>query len=451
MTMATWRGVTGICAFWPLGGMQVVKIDGEPRVRPAPNTYLFADGPGDYANLEDVPDTWHFRTANLKKIVDAGFDHVRVQYEPTPIIEAILRNDTALLDFVLTQFDLTVKAILNANLGVALSGILAGFAGIMPPSRVFAGISAPEYLAYKEHLRILAERYAWTDPSMFVLEVFNEPPGNGSTVQRPAGFPNWGALYTGNWETDYQPELYQVIRDAMPEHTVILTCDGWSNWEILTTYDPTRYLHDTNVIWTYHPLEPTPASLCGFIYNQYYYIQRIAYPPGFHDGDGVIGTLEGSIADMERLIALRPWVATNGNPAATAAGLRSDLQSYYGTPEGYDFLAKYIGRITTWARRYGIPPGNIYASEYGSIRDNAGFPGNLLGLSIGTIGSTRLDRLHLYRDVTRVCIQNGHRRAIDHLDTPDYGITDNPSIFVGEFDPLIIDALALRNRRLLSS
>ena len=148
-TLATWRCSSGIDAFWPLAGMQVVHDEYDnPIVRPAPNTYLFCDGPGNYATLAEVPDTWHFRSAVLQQVKDAGFDHIRVQYEPTPIMWALMHDDTELLDFVLSQFDISVDAILGAGLGVMLSGILTGFADLMPPDVVFAGLASDNYDFY---------------------------------------------------------------------------------------------------------------------------------------------------------------------------------------------------------------------------------------------------------------------------------------------------------------
>ena len=445
--LATWRCSSGINAFWPLAGMQVVHDGGgNPVIRPAPNTYLFGDGPGNYATLAEVPDTWHFRSTVLQQVRAAGFDHIRLQYEPTPIIWALMHDDTELLDFVLSQFDISVNAIMGAGLGCVLSGILTGYADLMLPRQALAGLASEGYDFYKQHLLLLGERYADRDPTLFALELLNEPPGNGSTTVRPPGYFNWGVLYTGDWQTDYQPDLYAALRAVMPDHTMLLTCDGWSNWEILKSYDPSPYASDTNIIWQYHPLEPTPASLSGYIYNQYFYVQRLAYPPGANRLDASAGTLAGSIAAMEALVDKYPNVATGGNPAATKAGLEFDLGSYYGSPENFVWIKARIDALTEWARENGTAPGNLYAGEHGATRDSTGFPGNLLGLAFGSKALTRLDRIHLYRDMSRAILVNGHRRAPDHLDTLNYGITYGQNLTIGAFDRLIIHALAPRRR-----
>lgn len=430
--LATWRPYKGICAFWPLGGPQVIIEQGKPRPRPAPGTFLFADG----------PPAQHFRPEVLKWVKEAGFDHIRVQYEPLVIMWAIENNDQVLLDATLDYFEETCRTILAGGLGVCLSGILANYADVMRFETVFAGLNAPRYLIYKEHLRQLCRRFADTDPMQFCIELLNEPVANGSTVVRDQ--PNWEVGYTGNWATDYQPDLYALYREELPRHTAILTSDGWSNWETLTQLAPTpAMLADHNIIWTYHPLFPTPVSLAGYVYNQYFYTQGLAYPPGAGGQ-----TLAQAIAQMEALVDRWPEVATNGNPEATKAGLRWDLKRYFLDPQGFDWILERVMACTEWARRHGIPAGNVYAGEWGATRDSTGFPGNILGTPMGSKGGKRIDRIHLHRDMCRAFRIAGQRHAVDHLDTLNYGITLAQNNKIGAFDPLIVDAMEMDRARI---
>lgn len=332
MTFATWQGNAGICAFWPLGSMQV-DLAG---VRPAPGTYLLGDGPGNVGSESWIPDgyVWHFDRTNMARIVAAGFDHVRLQYEPTPLIVAIMNDDAMLLEFVLGQFDMCVQAIIESGLGLVMSANLTGAGDVMPVSSVLAGLSSANYIAYKAHLLLLAARYRGLSPSRFAIELMNEPPAAGS--------------YTGNWEHDYQPDLHAALRAALPLHTMILTCDGRSSWFVLPTYRGAHFASDPNIIWTYHLIDP---------------------PPGF-----------SSIRDQ-------------------------------------------AAALSTWARSYDIDPGNLYAGEFGARRN-----------------ALRLDRIHLYRDMTTAIILGGHRRAAFSLDTADYGLTDGAGTRVGAFDPLLLSA-----------
>lgn len=430
--LAAWRPIKGICAFWPLGGPQVIVQNGKNRPRPAPGTFLLADGPPSH----------HFRPQVLNWCKEAGFDHIRVQYEPLTIMWAIENNDQVLLNWVLDYFEETCRLILDGGLGVCLSGILANYADVMRFESVFAGMNAPRYQIYKEHLRQLCRRFADTDPEQFCIELLNEPVANGSTVVRDS--PNWHIGYIGNWETDYQPDLYALYRQELPNHTAILTSDGWSNWETLTQLVPTEtMLADHNIIWTYHPLFPTPASLAGYIYNQYFYIQRLHYPPGAG------GQTEAeAVAHMESLIEKYPDVSTNGNIEGTRNGLRFDLNMYFNQPQGFEWILERVMATTNWARKYGIPAGNVYAGEWGATRDSTGFPGNILGSPVGSEAEKRIDRIHLHRDMCRAFRIAGQRHAVDHLDTLNYGITLAQNNQIGEFDPLIIKSMEMDRARI---
>jgi len=252
-------------------------------------------------------------------------------------------------------------------------------------------------------------------------------------------------MYSGDWAKDYQPDLYALVRNEMPDHSIICTSDGWSNWQTLTQLDPGPLAADHNIIWTYHPLFPTPVSLEGYVYNQYFYIQRLHYPPGAGGQ-----TLEQSINSMEALVDAYPDVATGGNPEGTKAGLNYDLHNYYNIPQDYSWIKARCLDVTAWARSYGIPPGNVYAGEWGATRDNTGFPGILLGTARGSNACTRLDRIHHALDMTRAMLLAGHRRAVDHLDTLNYGITMAQNNQIGPFDPRILYACAPKRIRLLS-
>lgn len=431
MSLARFKGIAGINAFWPLGGPQVIHDGVALRPRPAPGTFLFADGPPSH----------HFREEVLTRVIDAGFDHIRVQYEPMTLMWAIEHNDTAFLEWLLDYYQECVDLIIDSGLHVVLSGILAGYANIMLLETVFAGTNAPRYQVYRNHLLALCNRFSSYAPERFCIELLNEPPGNGSTVARPE--PNWSVMYTGNWSTDYQPDLYNLMRTALPEHTIICTSDGWSNWQTLTQLQPNPTMKaDHNILWTYHPLFPTPVSLAGYVYNQYFYIQRLRYPPGAGGQ-----TLSQAIEAMEKLVDEYPTVATGGDPVATKAGLIYDLTQYFQNPQDINWIKYRVNACTQWARDNDIPPGNIYAGEWGATRDNTGFPGNVLGTPRGSKGCTRIDRIHLHRDMCQAFWEAGQRHAVDHLDTLNYGITYAENNQIGEFDPLIIKAMRLDRKR----
>ena len=59
-----------------------------------------------------------------------------------------------------------------------------------------------------------AQHYAAYDPALVALELFNEPIDPGSI--------------NGDW-LEYLNALYAYVRSAMPDHTLLLTMENWSD------------------------------------------------------------------------------------------------------------------------------------------------------------------------------------------------------------------------------
>ncbi len=425
MERAAFRGAVGINDFWPFGGPQAdTAANGQIRFRPAPNTFLFAE----------APFSQHVNPRVQAMLIDAGFDHIRVQYHPGPWMQAIAQNDRGFLEYMFGHLDDCVNSLVNAGLGVNLSAIPTGYANLYSINTILGGLGNADYELYKRHLVAFADRYRKYDPRTLMIELINEPPGNGTQTVRAS--PNWDPQYTGDWQTQYQPDLYKFMRHLMPEHTLGLTSDGWSNWETLCQMDTTLYRQDKNIIWGFHPIFPVPAAQQGFIYNQYQYIERLHYPPGAGGQ-----TRDSAIATMTARVNADPSLNAQ-QKAGTIAGLTGDLHYYFDTPQDYAWVKECHRRVAVWADTNNISRANVMSGEYGMVRDNTGFPGNVLGSARGYLGGTRLDRIHLYRDCKRASFEYGFRHAPDHLDTNDYGITTGQNNQIGVFDPLILDALS---------
>lgn len=427
LPLAKFKGKCGIVDFWPFAGPQV-DDEGDGLVfRAKPNTFLFAQSP-----MELV----HITPAVRTQLTTAGYDFVRIQYHPGVFMQGIAQNDPDYLAYLFGLYDNAIHSLVDNGIGVVLSAIPTGFANIYTPADILGGIDSADWALYKQHLTLIGTRYANIDPTLLAIEAYNEPPGNGTTTVRPnpPGGPNWSPQYTGDWATQYQPEAYALLRSVMPHTTIILTSDGWSNWETLTQIDPTQYLHDDNLMWTFHPLFPVPACEQGYPYNQYQYIQGLNYPPAIHGQ-----TSASEIAKMTAIVNATNLSAPD--KASTIAGLANDLEFYFNTPQDYNWILGCFVAVRDWARSFGIPPGNCFAGEYGMVRDNTGFPGNILGQSAGYMGGTRLDRIHLYADCSRAAQAVGMPYSPDHLDTLDFGFTTAQNNSIGPFDPLIQKAV----------
>lgn len=180
----------------------------------------------------------------------------------------------------------------------------------------------------------LAKRLSSLDPELVFFEVLNEPePLNGEA---------WREL---------QGRALATIREAAPEHTVIVNPGGWSGMSDLAVFQP---YDDKNVVYTVH------------WYGPHLYTHQAA-------------TWAWNIAERVRGL---DWPIAPADAGATADRVTDDAEARghvrWQIEQGEftaDWLAKQFGVATRWQAEHGNP--RVYVGEFGVYRKDAPPEGRL--------------------------------------------------------------------------
>jgi aryl-phospho-beta-D-glucosidase BglC (GH1 family) len=189
----------------------------------------FAQSPGDYS----VERLRTFTTSDdIALMQQLGFDHVRLSIDAEPLL-AWVRNPAGTTPFV-TELDRVVKDMNNHQLAVIID--------IHPESNYKAqllhGTDGVEHFAML--WRALAKHFSTTDPRLVFFEIMNEPEQDDPY--------RWQGI---------ESFVAEQIRQAAPNHTIIVAGAHWSGLEDLLVLEPVAL---PNVIYTFHDYEPFPFT-----------------------------------------------------------------------------------------------------------------------------------------------------------------------------------------------
>ncbi len=192
----------------------------------------FAQHPSDYS----VDYLRTFTTPDdIALMAKLGFDHVRLSVDADPLTDwqRGRGNGAAFM----TELDRVVKTIVDDHMTVIID--------IHPESKYKAPLrqgSAPVQ-QFTSLWRALATHYAATDPEHFYFEIMNEPEQDDPY--------RWQGI---------ESVVAAAIREAAPQHTIIVAGARWSGLEDLLALQPIAL---NNVIYTFHDYEPFPFTHQG--------------------------------------------------------------------------------------------------------------------------------------------------------------------------------------------
>lgn len=367
---------------WPFLGPLVVNPedpDTEYQENPFTNPSSFADHAGPH----------------LQKLVDAGYDHVRLPVAPGPWLDAVRDGDEERIEYLFTLFDEAVDLCLSAGLRVMIDMHDSYYVRNMPPELLASGIGSARWQRRIEVTRRFAARYRSRSKARLCLELFNEPLAAGSI--------------SGNWR-DYLWSLYQAARAAMPNHTILVTAENWSDIDSLVNTDPTPY--GKNVLWVIHPYIPTLFGHQGYRNGYNNWVSGLAWPPNPADKASAIAAMEAAI-DADQSVS---------DKAAQKAFTESQLDYYFDAPLGEEWIAGELDKIDAWLTTHDLTAGHIVANEYGVTRDNASYD-----------GAPAESRAPYIAMMNGLLDAKGFRKTIFALDAPDYGITDGEGSDIGDW------------------
>jgi endoglucanase len=126
-----------------------------------------------------------------------------------------------------------------------------------------------------------------------------------------------------------------------------------------TSLDPTPYLGDPNILFTFHYYDPfafTGQGLSWLLDGRFKYLTGLTWP---YDAANAQAVLENALGLVEQDPNL-----TSGQRATFENELAADMASYAtsGTPT---YLTAQFAKVQSWARANHINPRRILVGEYG--------------------------------------------------------------------------------------
>src|SRR5271167_1228291 len=242
-----------------------------------------------------------------------GFDHVRLSVNPGPMVK---RDEADLIpaDY-LAELDASVKMILDSGLAVVLD--------LHPEEDFKQKLSGDAFVEqFADFWRAFAKHYSSWDAEKVFFETLNEPEVRDAY--------RWYGI---------QARLVEVIREAAPQHTVIVEGARWADDDDLVFMEPLR---DGNVIYNFHFYEPHIFTHQGATWgaNYWHAVKALPYPSTPESAERVAA----NVPDAQK----RLWVVRYGLEHWDAA--RFDAE---------------FAQVGAWAKRWNVP---VTCNEFGVYR-----------------------------------------------------------------------------------
>jgi endoglucanase len=175
---------------------------------------------------------------------------------------------------------------------------------------------------FTDFWRAFAKHFSAYDPGKVFFEALNEPEMRDRY--------RWYGI---------QIRLVGAIREAAPQHTILVEGARWADDDDLIFLEPLR---DTNIIYNFHFYEPHIFTHQGATWgvNSWHYLKGLPYPS---DPDNVRATAATVPDDYNRLLIMR-----YGADRWNLARINVDFD-----------------QVATWARHWNVP---VVCNEFGVFR-----------------------------------------------------------------------------------
>jgi endoglucanase len=198
---------------------------------------------------------------------------------------------------------------------------------------------------------------AWTAGWQAVLALL---PDTFHVAFEPLNEPPNCAEGTTAWDAA-QLSLYHQVRTLRRAIKFVVYGHHWGDniGTDFTSLDPTPYLGDINVLFTFHYYDPfafTGQGLSWLLDGRYRYLTGLTWP---YDTANAQAARDNALGLVEQDPNLPP-----GQTATFENELTADIASYAvsGTP---DYLTAQFAKVQTWARANRVKPWQILVGEYG--------------------------------------------------------------------------------------
>lgn len=262
----------------------------------------------------------------LTRIKKQGFDHVRLLVAVEPLLTENAKDRAVAINEISVKVDQAIAA----NLGIVVN--LHPWAtgptrisqdSIVPDARNLAALMR----AQVEIARVLRRK----QHNAVAFEILNEPPCHPE----------------GSW-LKAQQDIVSRIRRVAPVLALVLTSCR-NRIDSLIAIDPTRYVNDTNIYWSFHYYQPSI-----FVEQTQKRLTSVPFPP------------LPALANLDE--ALNKMVT----PAAVGANpqIARQTRKYLLENRGQKSIAADFDQVAAWARRNGISLNRVWMGEWGSLIEN---------------------------------------------------------------------------------
>jgi endoglucanase len=294
------------------------------------------------ANSSRVP-LATLQAENERRVAEAaeiGFDFVRLRVALAPWTDT---GSTADQQKALTLASGIIEQALSQGMRVDVA-MMAGS---------LSTTTATGLICTADRSAVIAWRAGWRavlgllpDTFHVAFEPLNEPP------DCPKGDKVWDAT---------QLSLYHQLRALRRAVKFVVYGHHWgdNSGTDFTSLDPTPYVGDINILFTFHYYDPfafTGQGLSWLLDGRYRYLTGLTWP---YDAANARAALDNALA----LVKQDPNL-TEGQRATFENELATDIASYAtsGTPS---YLTAQFAKVQSWARANHVDPRHILVGEYG--------------------------------------------------------------------------------------
>lgn len=263
------------------------------------------------------------RTEDVQSIAGAGFDHVRLPFDPVRLGWQPLTADPGAPLAKVDQLDDAVTMILAANLGV-----IVDFHPEADIKELIEGKPAAR-AAYLNLWKYLAARYAPKSLDKVAFEVLNEPQyyGRGATA--------WNNL---------QKQAVATIRAVAPRNLLLLSGIRGSDIDAL---ERTEVINDPNACYVFHFYDPQLVTHLGADWDPY--------------PSRAQGMMRGLIYPATDMAMGKVQFTPKARPSIVGEAVRKYLNEGW----NYDRIVERIDIAKEWAASAGVC---LRATEFGALR-----------------------------------------------------------------------------------
>jgi hypothetical protein len=297
-------------------------------------------GKTDYVWPPFLSANYKISDVELSRLVDSGFDFVRVTADPSIFATAHTSRRGYLNDLV----QKTVSHLIASGFKVVFDLHPVGVNPDYAPSKLIESRSSEVFKSYANLVERMAGVLKNFPHDRLAFELMNEP-----MLTRDAELPGWQAMLE---------ELHARARAGAPDLPLVLTGAMWGDAKALMRLDTSPF-KQSNVLYTFHYYDPHTFTHQGVNGDEAQFISDLAWPSG---KDNIEQVRERALARIAQDLKL-----DRNDRASKVAVTTKLLSDYLKTNHNFEQIRADFGAVARWASQNGISRDRILLGEFGCV------------------------------------------------------------------------------------